>query len=76
MADFNREEAQQYQNERVARITEIYRTLGREVIDYYNNDRVDDEADARENLLGMRKWVRMVRDDLGQVAQRLDERIG
>ncbi len=76
MPEFNKEEAQKYQSERVQRITEIYHTLGREVIDYYTTDRVDDEADARENLIGLRKWARIVREDLDRVIAQIDDRIG
>lgn len=76
MAQYNQQEAQRYQDELVRRSLDSYRTLGREIIDYYTTDRVDDEADARENLRGMRKWLRYVRDDLNKIIDSLDYKIG
>ena len=76
MAEYNQQEAQRYQDDLVQRALQSYRTLGREVVDYYTTDRVDDEADARENLRGIRKWLRYVRDDLNKIIDSLDYKIG
>ena len=76
MAEYNQQEAQRYQDDLVQRSLQSYRTLGREVVDYYTTDRVDDEADARENLRGMRKWLRYVCDDLNKIVDSIDYKIG
>lgn len=65
MADFNIERAQEFQSGIISRVREMERILDAEVIRYYTDDRVDNEADYYENLRGLRNYLR-------GAAQRLD----
>ena len=75
MADFNKEEAQQFQSSVVARVRDMQRMLDTEVVQYYNNDRVDNEADYYENLRGLSRFLRDAYQRMDRVLTDIDNRL-
>jgi hypothetical protein len=76
MADFNLEEAQQFQTETLSRVREMQRMLDTEVTAYYSRDRVDNEADYYENLQGLRNYLKDAYGRLDRVLTDIDRRLG
>lgn len=74
MADFDIENSQAFQREIVERVREIQRMLDREVIAYYQADRVDDGADARENLRGLHRYLKKAYQDLDRILDEIERR--
>ncbi len=74
MADFNLAEAQAFQSRVIERVREIERMLDSEVIAYYRADRVDNEADARENFRGLHDYLRRAYRDFDQLLTEVEQR--
>ncbi len=76
MSDFSLSEAQQFQDRTIERVREIERNLDRDVITYYVNDKVDDESDARENLDGLRRYLRAAYQQIDVLLTDIERRLG
>jgi hypothetical protein len=67
MAEFNRDEAQRFQDSILLRVREMERVLDREVLEYYRNDRVDNSEDFYENLRGLHNYLKRAYDTLDRL---------
>ena len=74
MAEFDIENAQAFQNEVIERVREMERTLDREVIAYYQDDKVDNAEDARENLKGLHKYLKDAYASLDRLLDEIEKR--
>lgn len=70
MAEFDTDNVQAFQSRIIERVKEMERVLDREVVAYYQADRVDSAEDARENLRGLHKYLK---DAYVSLARLLDE---
>ena len=75
MAEFNKEEAQRFQDHILDRIRELERMIDRDVTGYYRSDRVDDENDCYENLRGLHKYLRDAYHRLGEILNDIERRM-
>ncbi|OGE79413.1 MAG: hypothetical protein A2751_05255 [Candidatus Doudnabacteria bacterium RIFCSPHIGHO2_01_FULL_46_14] len=74
MPEFDRHAAQAFQNRIIERVREMERMLDNEVIGYYTEDRVDNEADARENLRGLHNYLKRAYQDLDRLMTDIENR--
>jgi len=74
MADFNLEEAQQFQSRIIDGVRETERGLDRDVLQYYTNDRVDSETDYYENLKGLHNYLKIAYHRLGDLMTEIEGR--
>lgn len=74
MADFNLEEAQKFQTRMIESVKDIERGLDRDVLKYYTDDRVDNEADYYENLRGLHDFMRVAYRRLGDLLTEIERR--
>ena len=75
MADFDKDEAQQFQEETIRRVREMQRMLDSEVTQYYRNDPVDNEKDYYENLRGLRTYLRDAYQRLDRILTDIENRL-
>ena len=74
MADFNREDAQRFQDSILARVRETERMLDREVLEYYRNDKVENAEDFYENLRGLHNYLKRAYSDLDRLMNDIEWR--
>lgn len=75
MAEFNREEAQRFQDQIINRVRELERMLDTEVVQYYRADAVDDETDYYENLRGLKNYLREAYQRLDRLLTEIEQRL-
>lgn len=75
MAEFHREEAQQFQSGILNRVREMELMLDKEVLQYYREDRVDSAEDYYENLRGLRNYLRDAYQRLDRMLTDIDRRL-
>ena len=74
MTEFDLRSAQEFQDHVITRVREIEQVLDREVIAYYQADRVDDEQDAGENLRGLHNYLKRIYRDLDVLLTEIEKR--
>ena len=74
MAEFDAENAQAFQSRIVERVREMERMLDRDVVAYYRADRVDSEADARENLRGLHRYLKQAYQEIDRMLDEIEKR--
>ena len=75
MSDFSIQNAQQYQDSLVQRAKDMRAELEREVINYYTDDRVDNEADAKENLRGIHRFLKDIYKRLDKILYEIEGKV-
>lgn len=74
MTDESISKSQTFQTYVIERVREIQRMLDREVVEYYRADRVDDEADATENLRGLHNYLKRAYKSLDALLTEIENR--
>lgn len=72
MAEFNKEQARTKQREILVRAEAIYRTMQKEVVDYYWDSSTDSEGKVAENKRGIYKYLKLAYDDLNRLLNDID----
>ena len=76
MSDFNFDNANARQRSMLEKVEKVYKSLQRDVVDYYWDRSPSDEDEARENEEGMRKYIKSAFEDLDDVLNEEDKDLG
>ncbi len=74
MAEFNLDDARQFQSSILERVRGMERVLDREVLEYYRADGVHDEEDFYENLRGLHTYLKRAYDALDKMLDDIEYR--
>ncbi len=74
MAEFDPSGVQEFQSQIIERVRELERMLDRDVIAYYQADRVDSAEDARENLQGLHRYLKTAYQSFDRMLDEIERR--